>query len=60
MGKFGWKADVPTLIEFMGDGIRNELGLTNRCSRETKGRDCGANRNSPEVDALALQAAAKF
>src|SRR5260370_9739956 len=60
MGKFGWKAEVPTLIEFMGDAFRNELGLTNPLQPRDEGRGCGANQNSPEVDALALQAAAKF
>ena len=60
MGKFGWKADAPTLIEFMGVAFRNELGLTNPLQPRDEVRGCGANQNSPEVDALALQAAAKF
>jgi CxxC motif-containing protein (DUF1111 family) len=60
MGKFGWKADVATLVEFMGDAFRNELGLTNPLQPRDEVRGCGANQNSPEVDALALQAAAKF
>jgi hypothetical protein len=60
MGKFGWKADVATLVEFMGDAFRNELGLTNPLQPHDEVRDCGANQNSPEVDALVLQAAAKF
>ena len=60
MGKFGWKADTATLVEFMGDAFRNELGLTNPLRPRDETRACGANQNSPEVDALALQAAAKF
>ena len=60
MGKFGWKADVATLVEFMGVALRNELGLTNPLEPRDEVRGCGANQNSPEVDALALQAAAKF
>src|SRR5204862_1906745 len=60
MGKFGWKADSATLVEFMGDAFRNELGLTNPLQPRDEGRGCGANQNSPEVDALVLQAAAKF
>jgi cytochrome c551/c552 len=60
MGKFGWKADTATLVEFMGDAFRNELGLTNPLQPRDEVRGCGANQNSPEVDALALQAAAKF
>jgi len=60
MGKFGWKADTASLVEFMGDAFRNELGLTNPLRPRDEVRGCGANRNSPEVDALALQGAAKF
>ena len=60
LGKFGWKADVATLVEFMGEAFRNELGLTNPLRPRDEMRACGANQNSPEVDALALQAAAKF
>jgi len=60
MGKFGWKANVPTLIEFMGDAFRNEMGLTNPLQRRDEVQGCSANSNSPEIDALTLQAAAKF
>jgi hypothetical protein len=60
MGKFGWKADVPTLVEFMGNAFRNEMGLTNPLQPRDEVSGCSANGNSPEVDALALQAAAKF
>jgi hypothetical protein len=60
LGKFGWKADVATLVEFMGLAFRNELGLTNPLEPQDEIRACEANRNSPEVDDLALQAAAKF
>jgi mono/diheme cytochrome c family protein len=60
VGKFGWKADTATLVEFMGDAFRNELGLTNPLQPRDEVRGCGANQNSPEVDAVALQAAAKF
>jgi CxxC motif-containing protein (DUF1111 family) len=60
MGKFGWKADVATLVEFMGAALRNEMGLTNPLEPHDEVRGCSANQNSPEVDALALQAAAKF
>lgn len=60
MGKFGWKADVATLVEFMGLALRNEMGLTNPLVPRDEVRSCSADQNSPEVDALALQAAAKF
>jgi CxxC motif-containing protein (DUF1111 family) len=29
MGKFGWKAQVPTLFQFSGDAYNNEMGITN-------------------------------
>jgi CxxC motif-containing protein (DUF1111 family) len=29
VGKFGWKAQVPTLFQFSGDAYVNELGITN-------------------------------
>lgn len=28
VGKFGWKAQVPTLLQFSGDAYLNELGIT--------------------------------
>jgi CxxC motif-containing protein (DUF1111 family) len=60
MGKFGWKADVPTLVEFMGNAFRNEIGVTNPLQTHDEITACNANRKSPEVDALIPQAAAKF
>ncbi len=60
MGKFGWKADVPTLVEFMGDALRNEMGVTNPVQPDDEVNGCGANTQTPEVDALALQATAMF
>jgi CxxC motif-containing protein (DUF1111 family) len=29
VGKFGWKAQVPTLFQFSGDAYLNEMGVTN-------------------------------
>ena len=29
VGKFGWKAQVPTLFQFAGDAYLNEVGITN-------------------------------
>ena len=29
VGKFGWKAQVPTLFQFSGDALLNETGITN-------------------------------
>ncbi|NOT02300.1 MAG: hypothetical protein HOP29_16965 [Phycisphaerales bacterium] len=30
VGRFGWKAQVPTMLTFSGDAALNEMGLTNR------------------------------
>lgn len=30
VGRFGWKAQVPTVLTFSADASRNEMGLTNR------------------------------
>ena len=30
VGRFGWKAQVATLLTFAGDAYRNEMGVTNR------------------------------
>ena len=29
VGRFGWKAQIATLLEFGGDAYRNEMGITN-------------------------------
>ena len=51
---------MPTLVEFMAEAFRNELGSTNSLLPRDEIKGCAANRNSPEIDATALQAAAKF
>jgi len=60
IGKFGWKANVATLSEFMGDALRNEMGMTNPVHPNDEVSGCGATLNNPELDALALQATAMF
>lgn len=30
VGRFGWKAQLPTVLSFSGDASRNEMGFTNR------------------------------
>jgi len=60
IGKFGWKANVATLVEFMGDAARNEMGLTNALQPRDEVSGCEANRHSPDVDALALELMAMF
>jgi CxxC motif-containing protein (DUF1111 family) len=49
IGKFGWKAQVPTLFQFAGDAYLNEMGITNpqfpgeNCPQG----DCDALANNP-------------
>lgn len=54
IGRFGWKANVATLTEFMGDAFRNEQGLTNGLVRRDQVNGCQANRITPELDAVPL------
>jgi hypothetical protein len=60
IGKFGWKANVATLIEFMGEAYRNEQGLTNGLIRQDQVNGCGANTVRPELDAVPLVTVAAF
>ncbi len=47
VGKFGWKAQVPTLFQFAGDAYLNEMGITNPQF---------PNENCPQGDCALLQA----
>lgn len=58
-GKFGWKANVATVVEFMGDAYRNEMGVTNPIASDDEVRGCGA-RDGIEFDGVPLTAVAAF
>jgi mono/diheme cytochrome c family protein len=71
LGKFGWKANVASVVEFMGEAYRNEIGLTNPLTPDDfPGRGCRARGDEPgervnddpavDVDALPLTALASF
>jgi len=62
LGRFGWKGQVPTLIEFMGDAFRDEMGVTNPLVPRDEGRGCRAFSFSfePEMDAVPMQDVAAF
>jgi CxxC motif-containing protein (DUF1111 family) len=47
VGRFGWKAQVATILTFSGDAAMNEMGLTNRLAPAD---------NAPNGDALLLAA----
>lgn len=63
VGKFGWKAQVPTLLQFSGDAYLNELGITSPdfpnencpqglCSELAHNPAPGINDDGGGVDAL--------
>lgn len=60
MGRFGWKANVVTLVEFVGFGYRNESGLTNPLAPTDEVSGCGQSGRDLELDALPLTAVTRF
>jgi hypothetical protein len=60
LGRFGWKAQTATLIEFMGDAFTHEMGMTNPLFPNDEVSGCGASFLKPEIDALPLQAVDTF
>src|SRR5579885_1494447 len=59
-GRFGWKAQTPTLVEFMGEALRDEIGITNPLEPLDLVHGCGADKDSPEADGVPLTALAAF
>jgi hypothetical protein len=59
-GRFGWKAQTATLVEFMGEALRDEAGLTNPLAPRDLVRGCGAALLRPEADAVALTGLVAF
>ena len=64
VGKFGWKAQVPTLQQFSGDAYLNEMGITSpdfpnencpsgNCAELRFNPRPGLNDGGEDVDALA-------
>jgi mono/diheme cytochrome c family protein len=60
VGRFGWKADVATFVEFVGLGYRNESGLTNPLVPHDEVSGCGQSGRAQEIDALPLTMITKF
>jgi CxxC motif-containing protein (DUF1111 family) len=52
VGKFGWKAQVPNLLQFAGDAYLNEMGVTNPIFQHENcpAGDCSALSCDPVVD----------
>ncbi|MFT5352897.1 MAG: CxxC motif-containing protein (DUF1111 family) [Polyangiales bacterium] len=62
LGRFGWKADVPNILEFVRDALSVELGLT---LPEQDGATFGASEDGdsiadPEIDVISIDSLAFF
>lgn len=60
VGKFGWKAQTATLVEFIGEAFRDEIGITNPLAPRDLVRGCGASVLKPEADAAPLTSLVAF
>ena len=60
VGKFGWKAQFATLVEFMSDAFTHEMGVTNPLVPRDEVSGCGASLLTPEIDAEPVQAVTAF
>src|SRR6266545_6880119 len=60
VGRFGWKAQTATLVEFMGEAFRDEIGLTNPLAARDLVGGCGASISRPEADAVPLTSIVAF
>lgn len=58
-GRFGWKAQTATLVEFMGEAFRDEIGLTNPLAPRDFAAGCGQSRQT-EADAAPLTSLVAF
>jgi len=60
IGKFGWKAQTATLVEFMGEAFRDETGITNPLAPIDLVKGCTASILRPEADAAPLTSLVAF
>jgi hypothetical protein len=60
VGRFGWKAQTATLVEFMAEAFRDEIGLTNPLAPTDLVNGCGASTLHPEADAVPLTSLVAF
>ena len=60
IGRFGWKAQTATLVEFMAEAQRDELGLTNPLQPHDLVNGCGGRKGSPEADGVPLTSLVAF
>jgi hypothetical protein len=60
IGRFGWKAQTATLVEFMGEAFRDEIGITNPLAPRDFVQGCTASILRPEADAAPLTSLVAF
>src|SRR5262245_25889445 len=60
VGKFGWKAQTATLVEFMGEALRDEMGVTSPLAATDLVSGCRASMLKPEADATSLTSLVAF
>lgn len=60
VGKFGWKAGTATLVEFMAEALRDELGISSPLHPRELGRECDATRHAMDVDGIPLTSLVAF
>jgi CxxC motif-containing protein (DUF1111 family) len=60
VGRFGWKAHAASLVEFMGEALRDEIGVTNPLAPTDLVSGCTASVQRPEADAVPLTALVAF
>lgn len=60
IGRFGWKAQTATLVEFMAEAQRDELGLTSPLQPRDLVNGCGGTKESSEADGVPLTSLVAF
>jgi mono/diheme cytochrome c family protein len=66
VGRFGWKAQVPRLEQFVADALRDEHGITSPLTpldltpNAAAGPDCGASRSAPKDDGTLVDSLTAF
>lgn len=60
VGRFGWKSQTPTLVEFIAEAWRDETGITNPLAPHDLVSGCGASIPRPEADAVPLTSLVAF
>src|SRR5262249_32607085 len=59
VGRFGWKAQTATLVEFMAEAFRDEIGVTNPLAPVDLVHGCGTTR-MPRADGAPLTSLVAF